>query len=83
MTGALDRLLSRGLIVIALAALVAGAAAWMAGDPTLADRLWAAGAIPVIVGLVASIVRDLLAGRLGVDAVALPRSRSSRGYSRP
>ncbi len=43
----------------------------MAGDPTLADRLWAAGAIPVIVGLVASIVRDLLAGRLGVDAVAL------------
>jgi cation transport ATPase len=71
MTLALDRLLPRALIVIALAALLAGGAAWAAGDSTLADWLWAAGAIPVIVGLVVSISRDLLAGRLGVDAVAL------------
>ena len=56
MTLALDRLLPRALIVIALAALLAGGAAWAAGDPTLADWLWAAGAIPVIVGLVVSIV---------------------------
>ncbi len=71
MTLALDRLLPRALIVIALAALLAGGAAWAAGDSRLADWLWAAGAIPVIVGLVVSISRDLLAGRLGVDAVAL------------
>ena len=71
MTLALDRLLPRALIVIALAALLAGGAAWAAGDSTLANWLWAAGAIPVIVGLVVSISRDLLAGRLGVDAVAL------------
>jgi hypothetical protein len=71
MTLALDRLLPRALIVIALAALLAGGAAWAAGDSRLANWLWAAGAIPVIVGLVVSISRDLLAGRLGVDAVAL------------
>ena len=71
MTLALDRLLPRALIVIALAALLAGGAAWAAGDPTLANWLWAAGAIPVIVGLIVSIARDLLAGRFGVDAVAL------------
>ena len=31
---------------------------------------WAAGTIPVVVGLAVSMARDLLAGRLGVDAVA-------------
>ncbi len=35
-----------------------------------AGRFWAAGTIPVVVGLAVSMTRDLLAGRLGVDAVA-------------
>ncbi len=67
----IERLLPRALIAIALAALIAGGVASANGDGSLARWLWAAGAIPVIFGLVASILRDLLAGRLGVDAVAL------------
>ena len=67
----LDRLLPRALIAIALAALSAGGVAWASGNPAIAHWVWAAGAVPVIGGLVVSIVRDLLAGRLGVDAVAL------------
>ena len=70
MSLALDRLLPRALIVIALTALSAGGV-WALGKPELADWVWAAGAVPVIVGLTVSIVRDLLAGRFGVDAVAL------------
>jgi heavy metal translocating P-type ATPase len=68
---ALDRLLPRALIAIALTALSIGGVAWALGKPELADWVWAAGAVPVIVGLMVSIVRDLLAGRFGVDAVAL------------
>ena len=71
MSLALDRLLPRALIAIALAALSAGGGAWASGNPAVAHWVWAAGAVPVIVGLVVSIVRDFLAGRLGVDAVAL------------
>src|SRR5579871_3333127 len=67
----LDGLLRRALILIALAALFAGGVAWALGKPEVADLSWAAGAVPVIVVLAASIVRDLLAGRFGVDAVAL------------
>jgi heavy metal translocating P-type ATPase len=68
---ALDRLLPRALIVIALTGLCAGGVAWALGKPEIANWVWAAGAVPVIVGLAVSIVRDLLVGRFGVDAVAL------------
>lgn len=68
---ALDRLLPRALIAIALTALCAGGVAWALAKPEIADWIWAAGAVPVIVGLTVSIVRDLLARRFGVDAVAL------------
>jgi cation transport ATPase len=70
-SGHTGRLLRRALIAIALAALSAGGVAWASGNPAIAHWVWAAGAVPVIGGLVVSIVRDLLAGRLGVDAVAL------------
>ena len=71
MSRALDRLLPRALIAVALAALSAGGVAWSSGNTAIAHWVWAGGAVPVIVGLVVSIVRDFLAGRLGVDAVAL------------
>ena len=67
----LDRLMPRALIAIALTALCAGGVAWALGRPELANWVWAAGVVPVIAGLTVSIVRDLLAGRFGVDAVAL------------
>ena len=71
MNAAIDRILHRVLITIALIGLAVGAVCWVRGDHALAQRAWAAGAIPVILGLLVSIVRDLLAGRAGVDVIAL------------
>ena len=68
---ALDRILHRALIAIALSALAGGAIFWTRGDHAVAQWTWAAGSIPVILGLLVSIVRDLLAGRAGVDVIAL------------
>lgn len=65
-----DRLLRRALLVIALLGLLLGGVAWLSGHRTLSDWLWGAGTLPVVVGLAVSMTRDLLAGRLGVDAVA-------------
>ena len=42
-----------------------------AGDAAVARLCWTLATAPVIVGLAFSIVRDFLAGRLGVDAIAL------------
>ena len=71
MSAAPDRILHRALIAIALIALAAGAIFWTQGDHRLAQWAWAAGSIPVALGLLVSIVRDLLAGRAGVDVIAL------------
>jgi heavy metal translocating P-type ATPase len=65
-----DRLLRRALLGIALTSLILGALCWYSGHGTWAGRLWAAGTIPVVIGLAVSMARDLLAGRLGIDAVA-------------
>jgi hypothetical protein len=58
------------LAVIALAGLVLGLVAWFIGWRDWASWCWAGGTIPVVVGLLASMIRDFLAGRVGVDAVA-------------
>lgn len=65
------RFARRALVIAALFALGAGFAGVVSGRSNLAGWLWAAGAIPVISSLAISIVRDLLAGRMGVDAIAL------------
>ena len=65
------RMARRALILIALIGLTGGIAVKFVARPELAQWLWAAGAIPVVVSLAISIVRDLRAGRMGVDAVAL------------
>ena len=65
-----DRFIRRALFAIAIAGLVAGLSAWFAGQDGLAARLWAAGTIPVVIGLGVSIWQDFAAGRMGVDAVA-------------
>ncbi len=65
-----DRVLRRALVLIALGGLVLGSLAWLAGSAALAGWLWAAGTVPVVIGLAVSMTRDLLAGRMGVDAVA-------------
>jgi heavy metal translocating P-type ATPase len=71
LTGGTERLFRRGLIVAALAGLALGVIASLAGWRTSARWLWAAGTLPVIVALLVSMTRDLLAGRVGVDAIAL------------
>ena len=67
----IDRLLRRSLVVIAIAGLASGGVARIAGYTSLADQCWFAATVPVIAGLAYSIVRDLLSGRVGVDAIAL------------
>ena len=66
-----ERIIRRWLVAVALAGLALGLAASLAGRNTFAYGTWAAGTLPVVVALLVSIVRDLLAGRMGVDAVAV------------
>lgn len=66
----MERVLRRVLIGIALGGLVLGLLSWGTGRADLANWIWAAGTVPVIAGLLISMVRDFLAGRLGVDAIA-------------
>ena len=65
-----ERLFRRALIAIALTGLLLGLIAWFVGWGDWASWSWAGGTIPVVIGLLASMVRDFLAGRIGVDAVA-------------
>ena len=66
-----ERLLRRALIAIALGGLVLGFVAAGGGRSSAARVIWAVATLPVVVALAVSIVRDLLAGRMGVDAVAM------------
>jgi heavy metal translocating P-type ATPase len=66
-----ERLFRRALIIIALAGLIFGFVAWFRGKGNLAEWCWIGGTIPVMIGLLVSIVRDLSAGRMGVDSIAL------------
>ena len=59
------------LVTIAVLGLAAGILAHAAGQPGVARLSWTLATAPVIVGLAVSIIRDFLAGRLGVDAIAL------------
>ena len=65
-----ERLLRRALIVTALGGLILGLLAWSVGRGEIANWIWAAGTAPVVIGLLISMIRDFLAGRLGVDAIA-------------
>ena len=65
-----ERFFRRALVVLAVAGLVVGLIAWILGRSDLANWCWAGGTAPVVIGLLVSMTRDLLAGRLGVDAVA-------------
>ncbi|MGE0750995.1 MAG: heavy metal translocating P-type ATPase [Variibacter sp.] len=66
-----ERGLRRALIAIALGGLLMGLALWALGYADFAHWAWAFGTVPVMAGLLISIIRDFLAGRVGVDAIAL------------
>jgi heavy metal translocating P-type ATPase len=59
------------LICIALGGVLLGAMAHVLGRSTLAHWLWIAGTVPVVAGLAWNSARDLLGGRMGIDAIAL------------
>ena len=65
------QLRDKGLPVVALGSIVAGAVLWLAGSESGADLAWAAGAVVVLVPLVVSTARSLLRRDVGVDAIAL------------
>jgi heavy metal translocating P-type ATPase len=79
----LARVLRWVLAAIAIAGLAAGIVAQMAGRPALADLLWTLATVPVIAGLAVSIARDFLAGRLGVDAIALLSMSAALALGQP
>jgi len=67
----LERNLRRALVLIAILGLASGLLAQVTHHQDLAAALWALATVPVVAALAISITRDLLAGRWGVDAVAL------------
>lgn len=71
------------LVSIAITGLAAGLAAALAGRPALADLCWTLATLPVIAGLAVSMARDLLAGRLGVDAIALVSMSAAVALGQP
>ncbi|WP_158668900.1 heavy metal translocating P-type ATPase [Bradyrhizobium guangdongense] len=78
-----ERVLRWTLVAIAISGLTAGILARAAGRPDLADVAWALGTAPVIGGLAVSIARDLLGGRLGVDAIALLSMSAALALGQP
>ncbi len=78
-----ERVLRWTLVSIAIAGLTAGILARVADRPDLADLAWAFGTAPVIGALAVSIVRDLLSGRLGVDAIALLSMSAALALGQP
>jgi heavy metal translocating P-type ATPase len=66
-----ERTFRRVLVAVALAGLALGLVAWIADQREFAEWCWVAGTVPVIIGLAIAIARDMLAGRVGVDSVAL------------
>src|SRR4029453_2800905 len=79
----LERILRWALVAIAIAGLSAGMAAYAADRPDLANLCWMLATAPVVAGLAVSIVRDLLAGRFGVDAIALVSMSAALALGQP
>ncbi len=67
----LERGLRWLLVAVAIIGLATGIFAHIVDQPRLAHLAWTLATILVLLGLAASIVRDLISGRVGVDAVAL------------
>jgi heavy metal translocating P-type ATPase len=80
---AFERVLRWALVSIAIVGLSAGIIAHLAGRSDLADLFWTLATAPVVAGLALSIVRDFLAGRLGVDAIALVSMSAALALGQP
>jgi hypothetical protein len=78
-----ERVLRFALVVIAIGGLGAGLAALVLGRPGVAGLCFMFATVPVIAGLAVSMVRDLMAGRLGVDAIALVSMSAAIALGQP
>ncbi len=59
------------LLAVTVTALAAGGAAWLAGEPAIADYCWIAGTVSALLPAAWWVVRGLRAGRFGVDVLAI------------
>lgn len=78
-----ERVLRWALVSISVVGLAAGIAAHAAGRLGLADLFWTLATAPVVAGLAVSIIRDFLAGRFGVDAIALVSMSAALALGQP
>ena len=78
-----ERVLRWTLVFVAVSGLAAGLAAYSQKRPDIANLSFTIATIPVIVGLAISILRDLLMGRLGVDAIALVSMSAAVALGQP
>ena len=78
-----ERVLRWALVAIAVTGLTAGIVAYLSGRSDLADLCWMFATVPVVAGLAISIVKDLLSGRFGVDAVALVSMSGALALGQP
>ncbi|MGE5158282.1 MAG: heavy metal translocating P-type ATPase [Gemmatimonas sp.] len=67
----MERVLRWALVSVAVVGLIAGGLAQALQRGDIADLCFTLATLPVVAGLAVSMLRDLLAGRLGVDAIAL------------
>ena len=78
-----ERVLRWALVAIAVTGLAAGIVAYLSERSDLADLCWMFATVPVVAGLAISIVKDLLSGRFGVDAVALVSMSGALALGQP
>jgi heavy metal translocating P-type ATPase len=78
-----ERVLRWALVSIAIVGLSAGIVAYASGRLGPADLFWTLATVPVVAGLSVSMVRDLLAGRFGVDAIALVSMSAALALGQP
>jgi heavy metal translocating P-type ATPase len=78
-----ERVLRWALVAIAVTGLTAGIVAYLSERSDLADLCWMFATVPVVAGLAISIVKDLLSGRFGVDAVALVSMSGALALGQP
>lgn len=71
------RLTNTLLLAVAGLGLLGGGTAWFAGSPNQAKWIWAGATVPVLVVVLAGMVRALVRGDVGVDLIAV-LSRSFR-----
>jgi heavy metal translocating P-type ATPase len=78
-----ERALRWILVSVAVLGLAAGIAAYIWERADIANLCFTLATAPVIAGLAVSIVKDLLVGRLGVDAIALVSMSAAIALGQP